>query len=167
MGDLRDQLKKARILSDEKARRLEHEARVERKKKGREGLARDRQQREAELARLQEEQREQTRNAQASRDEARRQQEELAACRDILARELRSTGPGSVRWFFQLDNGQLPWLEVTTEELRMLHSGVLSVARRTAAATHVYGVLPTELARRVAKAIPEVIVWAPRGVRTS
>ena len=165
MGDLRDQLKKARILSDKEARRLEHEARVTRKEKGRQGLEQERQQREAELAKLQGEQRQQTRRTQAERDRERLRQEELAACRDILARETRGTGPGNIRWYFQLDDGQLPWFEVTDQELRMLQSGMLSVARQGAAGTHVYGVLSTDLARRVVKAMPEVIVWAPRGVR--
>ena len=38
MGDLRDQLKKAKILSDKDAKRLAHEERVHRKEVGREGL---------------------------------------------------------------------------------------------------------------------------------
>ena len=38
MGDLRDQLKKANLISKKDQKRLEHEQRVRRKKVGREGL---------------------------------------------------------------------------------------------------------------------------------
>ena len=50
MGDLRDQLKKAKLLSDKKARQLAHEERVHRKKVGREGLEKEQSERQAELA---------------------------------------------------------------------------------------------------------------------
>jgi uncharacterized protein YaiL (DUF2058 family) len=164
MGDLRDQLKKARLLSDKKARRLEHEERVDRKAKGRQGVERELREREEDLSQLRERSREQTRQAQGVRDQERLVGEELAACRNILASEVRGCGPGNIRWFFQLQDGQLPWLEVTPEELRRLQSGTLSVLRRGRPGAHVYGVLSTELTRRVANVLPESIAWAPRGV---
>ena len=164
MGDLRDQLRKARLLSDKGARRLEHEARLHRKATGRQGLERELRERDQHLGRLRDRKRVQTREAQQVRDRERRVQEELEACRDILARELRGCGPGTIRWFFELEDGQLPWLEVAPEELRMLQGGTLSVLRKGRPGTHAYGVLSTELTRRVAKVLPEVVAWAPRGV---
>lgn len=166
MGDLRDQLKKAKLLSDKEARRLEHQGRVERKKKGRSGLEEERADRERELAALRAGDKARTVKAQKALDRQRAADAERAACAGILAVETRGTGPGNIRWFFQLADGQLPWLEVTPEEQRRLQSGTLSVVRRGPPGTHTYGVLDTELARRVAKVMPDLVVFAPRGVVT-
>ena len=53
MGDLRDQLKKAKILSEKKARQLAHEERVHRKAVSHEGLEREETERLAEIEQVQ------------------------------------------------------------------------------------------------------------------
>ena len=55
---LRDQFKKAKLLSDKEARRLEHEARIERKEKGREQLEQEQKEREQQVRELQTKERE-------------------------------------------------------------------------------------------------------------
>ena len=163
MGDLRDQLKKAKLMSGKDAKRLAHQERVERKEKGREELEKEHAERERELAAKRGAVRAKNRQQQALLEEQRKQREEEAACRDILA-EARKPGPGTVQWFFQTVDGWLPWLEVSPQEVNQLRSGMLSVVRTGAPGTHSYKLLSTELARRVAKLFPDAVVHAPKGV---
>lgn len=162
MGDLRDQLKKAKLLSDKEARRLAHEQRVERKEKGREGLEQEQQQRQQEIRHLQESQRERTKAEQQALEREQKAREEQAAVATILKEQARKAGPGSVKWYFETPDGDLPFLEVSPQELNQLRAGMLCVLRLTPG-THDYRVLPTELTRRVAKQHPELVVHAPRG----
>lgn len=163
MGNLRDQLKKAQLLSDKDARRLAHEARVERKEKGHEVLAQEQAQRQHELQRLQEQERAAKAAQQAEVEAARKAEEELAAVRAILAHEARKSG-GAVKWYFATDDGSLPCLEVSPREAQELRAGMLCVVRSGPAGTHDYRLLGTELCRRVARHLPELVAYAPRGV---
>ncbi|GAB4150413.1 MAG: hypothetical protein Fur0037_18920 [Planctomycetota bacterium] len=164
MGDLRDQLRKARILSDKEARRIAHEQRVERKQKGREELERENEERERELLRLKEAERREAARRQKEMEEQRKLREELAAVRSILDHETRKPGPGSTRFYFQTADGHLPWLELGAREAQELRAGMLCVVRKGPAGTHVYRLIATDLARRVSRVMPEAIAYAPRGV---
>jgi uncharacterized protein YaiL (DUF2058 family) len=161
---LRDQFKKANLISDKEARRLAHEARVERKEKGREQLEQEQQQRHEELQRVQGEERARTVRQQQQEEAARKAREEAAAVQAILDREARKPEPGPTRWYFETDDGSLPWLELSPREAQQLRAGMTCVVRRGAPGTHDYRLLTNELARRVARLRPEVIVFAPRGV---
>ena len=164
MGNLRDALNKAKVLSDKDAKRLAHEERLQRKEVGRQGLEEQQQQRQQELARLREEERERTRQATEQQERERKAAAERAACEEILKREtFRSRGAGS-RWHFQLADGHLPFLEVNEADRRQLQAGMLSVVRIGPHGTHVYGLLATPLAKRIAEQMPERVVAAPRGV---
>ena len=168
MASLRDQLRKAKLLSDKEARRLAHEERVRRKARGREELEAEENARQRELEALREEERERARRAQEERDRRRDLEAERAACLEILAREAFRPRPGgSMRWYFQLEDGRLPWLEVDAHEKRELQSGAWAVVVAGPPGAHVYALLPTALARRVARVLPEKIAWAVRGVRSS
>lgn len=160
---LRDQLKKANLLSDKDHKRLAHEARVERKEKGREGLEQEAAVRQQDLEQLQAQERERIRREQEALENERRQRQEIAAAATLLA-EAKKPGPGPVRWYFEADDGTLPWLEVSPREALELRSGAVCVVRSGAPGTHTYRLLPLELTRRVARVRPEVVVFAPRGV---
>jgi|KBSSwiStaDraftv2_1062776.scaffolds.fasta_scaffold762693_1 uncharacterized protein YaiL (DUF2058 family) len=161
---LRDQFKKANLISSKDAKRLAHEARVERKEKGREQLEQEEQQRQqalqaasgAERARIQREQRD--------LDAARAERDEAAAVAAILADEAHRAGPGTVRFYFATADGSLPWLEVSPREAQELRAGQLCVVLAGPEGVHDYRLLPLELAKRVARLRPDVIVHAPRGV---
>lgn len=164
MGNLRDQLKKANILSDQEARRLAHQERVERKQKGREQLEQEQQGRQQELAALQAQERQRTAQQQAEHEAERKAREEQAAVRAILANETRKAGPGMAKWYFEAADGSLPWLELSPREAQELRAGMLCVVRSGPPGTHDYRLLATELARRVARLQPELLAFAPRGV---
>ena len=159
---LRDQFKKAKLLSDKDARRLAHEARVERTEKGREGVERDARQRQQEIEELQQLDRDKTRREQDGRERERKRLEELAAARALLA-DAKQPGPGPVKFYFAVEDGSLPWLELSPREAQELRAGAICVARTGAPATHTYGMLAIDAGRRVARAIPAAIVHAAKG----
>ena len=161
--DLRDQFKKAKLISDKDAKRLAHEARLERKEKGREGLEREARERQQEIEALQVREREKVRREQEQRERERKELEELAAARALLA-AAKKPGPGPVKFYFAAGDGSLPWLELSPREAQELRSGMLCVVRIGPRATHTYGLLPLDSGRRVARSLPEVVVHAPRGV---
>lgn len=164
MGNLRDQLKKAKVLSKKDAKRLAHEERVKRKEVGREALEQEDLERKEELAKLQSADRERDRERQAELDRERKAGEERAACAEILRSRVEPPPRGGrIRWFFETPSGALPWLLLNHAELAQLNGGNLCVVRRGAPHTHVYGLLSTELARRVHALFPDRVVWSAPG----
>ena len=161
--NLRDQLKKANLLSDKKARQLAHEQRVERKAKGREQLEQEAKARADEVQRLRDQEREQTRREQQRLENERRQREEQAAV-DALLRAAKKPGPGAVKFYFATADGALPWLELSPREAQELRAGQLCVVRSGPAGTHTYGLVPIDAGRRVHKTRPEALAFAPKGV---
>lgn len=164
MGDLRDQLKKAKLISDKKARQLAHEERVHRKAAGHAGLEQEREQRAAELRRLREEERRRTTLVQAELDRARQQAAERAACEQILATDAYVPRAGGQRFHFEIEGGLLPSLELDAGTARSLRAGELCIVRTGAPRSHVYALLQIGLGRRLMATVPDRIVWAPRGV---
>jgi uncharacterized protein YaiL (DUF2058 family) len=160
---LRDQLKKANLLSDKDSKRLAHEARVERKDKGRETIEQEAAARQAEVEQLSAKDRQRTRQEQERHEQAKKRQAELAAVQALLA-DAKKPGPGAVKYYFEGDDGALPWLELSPREAQEVRAGQLCVVRAGAPGTHTYRLLGLEATRRVARVQPEVVVSAPRGV---
>lgn len=164
MGDLRDQLKKAKLLSKKDAKRLAHEERVHRKQAGRKGLEQEQVERERELEAKRAAAREQDRARQAELEAERREHAERAACDEMLRSQVRSPQRGgTIRWFFELTDGGLPALMLQPSDLAQLNAGHLCVVRRGPAGTHTYGLLAAEHAQRVHRVAPERIVWSVPG----
>lgn len=160
---LRDQFKKANLLSDKDAKRLAHEARVERTEKGRETLEQEASARQRDLEQLSQRERERVRREVERAEAERSRREELAAVRTILA-TARKAGPGTVKFYFEAADGSLPWLELSPREAQEVRAGAACIVRSGPAATHTYRLLPLEATRRVARLLPETVVFAPRGV---
>jgi uncharacterized protein YaiL (DUF2058 family) len=160
---LRDQFKKANLISDKEARRLAHEARVERTEKGRETIEQEAAVRQRELEQVQARERERVRRETERAEAERRQREERIAVQGLLA-EAKKPGPGTVKFYFETADGALPWLELSPREAQELRAGALCVVRSGPAATHTYRLLPLESTRRVARVLPDVVVLAPRGL---
>jgi len=161
MGDLRKQLEQAKLLSKKRARQLAHEQRVQRKQVGRTGLEDAQQRRQAELRRQQSEARARDRQAQQALEVERRAAAERAACVDILRHDVVRPGRGPQRWYFQLEDGSLPWLGVDESMGHRLQNGAYWVVRLGPPGSHTYGLLDPAHGERVLAAIPERVVWAP------
>lgn len=162
MGNLRDQLKQAKILSDKDARRLAHEERVHKTAVGREGIEAERAAREQELVQLRESERVEDAKREAAIAAQRQAEAERAACEQILATEVKGVGRGAP-WFFELQDGRIPFVKIDELERMQLASGQLCIVRRSTGDAHDYGLLATPLATRVRAQIPTRVVWGPRG----
>ncbi len=160
---LRDQFKKANLISDKDARRLAHESRVERTEKGQPALDQESAARQRELEQLQARERERIRREQERIEVERRQRDEVLAVRALLG-DAKKPGPGTVKFYFEANDGTLPWLELAPREAQEVRAGALCVVRSGPPATHTYRLLSLEATKRVAKVLPEVVVFAPRGV---
>jgi uncharacterized protein YaiL (DUF2058 family) len=161
--NLRDQFKKANLLSDKDHKRLAHEARVERAEKGRDTLEQEAAARQRDLERLAAQERERDRQNTERAAAQQQKRNELAAVRQLVA-EARKPGPGTMKFYFQAPDGSLPWLELSPREGQELRAGSLCVVRSGAPGTHTYRLLPLEATRRVARVWPEAVVLAPRGI---
>jgi len=160
---LRDQFKKANLISDKDARRLAHESRVERATKGRETLEQEQADRQREIERLQAQERERVRLQTERLEQDKKQRDELAAIELLLA-DAKKPGPGTVKYYFATREGFLPWLELSPREAQELRAGALCVVRVGEVGTHTYRLLPMDSTRRVARLRPDAVVVAPRGV---
>ncbi|MGC6486747.1 MAG: DUF2058 family protein [Planctomycetota bacterium] len=161
--NLRDQLKKANLISDKKAKQLAHQQRVERKEKGREQLEHEAQERQDEVQKLREEGRERSRKEQAALERERKRREELLAV-DQLLQSAKKPGPGAVKFYFATADGALPWLELSSREAQEVRAGQLCVVRSGPVGTHTYRLVPVDAARRVHAARPDALAFAPQGV---
>lgn len=157
----RDQLQKANLLSKKDAKRLAHEERVHRTEAGRAGVEEEQRARQDELDRLRTQDREQQRAQQAQTDAERRVVEERAACENILRQEVTRPGQGRLRFYFQVESGDLPWLEFSEIDHKRMLSGEFAVVRSGSAQTHDYGLLALAAAKRVARHFPERVAWWP------
>ena len=157
---LRDQLKKANLLSDKDSKRLAHEARVERKEKGREVLEQETAQRQQQIEAMTAQERERTRIEQEKAEQAKKKREEVAAVAVLLA-DAKKPGPGAVKFYFAAEDGALPWLELSPREAQEVRAGQLCVVRSGKAGTHSYRLLGLDSTKRVARVRPEVVVLAP------
>lgn len=161
--NMRDQLKKAKLLSDKQAKQLAHSQRVERKEKGREQLEQEAQTRKAEIEAIRAAERENTRRDQAEIERQRKQREEQVAI-DVLIAAAKKPGPGPVKFYFAARDGSLPWLDLSPREAQEVSAGQLCVVRSGPAGTHVYRLLAADSARRVANLRPEALAYASKGV---
>ena len=160
MGDLRDQLKKAKLLSKKDAKRIAHEERVHRSEVGgAAGIEKERAEHEAALRSRQDERRAQDRVTQAGVQAERDAGAERAACEQLLRREVQRPGrKGATRWYFRLIDGRLPFLELPLIERMQIADGSMCVVRIGPAGSHDYGLLATHHAQRVAQVFPDRVV---------
>ena len=162
--NLRDQLKKANLISDKEAKRLAHEERVKRKTTGREEAEQEVEARQAELQAKRDADRERDRQRQQELEADRKLREERAACEALLASESRAPERGSASWHFELPDGRLPMLRLSEADRHQLLAGRLCVVRpREDESVLVFRLLATEHAKRVRRQMPERIVWAASG----
>lgn len=161
--NMRDQLKKAKLLSDKKAKQLAHEQRVERKQKGHAQLEQEQKQRQQEVQQLRDQERENTRRDQQELERERKQRAEQVAVDELIA-SAKKPGPGTVKFYFATPDGALPWLELSPREAQEVRAGQLCVVRHGPAGTHTYRLLPADGARRVHQVRPDAVAFAPKGV---
>lgn len=165
MGNLRDQLKKAKLLSKKDARRLAHEERVRHKEiGGAKASDHEKAEHQEALARQREAQAEVDRQRELEQQALRSADAERAACHALLRREVHSPSrQGATRWFFCLADGRIPRLDLSMPDRLQLQGGETCIVRKGSADTHDYGLMSIEHGRRVAAVFPDRVVWAAAG----
>ncbi|MEZ5987590.1 MAG: DUF2058 family protein [Planctomycetota bacterium] len=156
MGDLFDELKKAKLIDEKRARNLAHEQRVERSKQGGDRA------RDAEERRKREEFEERrSRDAEADRERERTRREgqqhderQAELRQQVRAKALGREGEGKLRWHFETADGELPFLPVSETVARRLEAGELAIVRDPAAAYPAYVVVPRDVALALRRELP-------------
>ncbi len=156
MSDLKNQLLKLGLVSDQQARRVGHEQRVQHKAQGREGIEADKATRIQEV----EQARQGRRDEDRSRERARQAEQEARALQHRIADLVESgraegrTG-GSRRFYYEARDGRVPVLELSDEAHEALGNGRLALAE---SARGEVTLITADAARRVGE-VPEARAW--------
>ena len=157
MGDLRDAFKKAGLIDEKTDRRLKHEERVQKGELGREGLAQQKQQEDAERQRREEAKRAETKAAQQKHDAAQRQSERWKKLVRELEQQARRGTSGPRRFHYVDAEGYLPYLQIDDETGRRLEAGELAIVRLPE--TEEVVLVPRPLAAELDAFAPERILF--------
>jgi uncharacterized protein len=165
MADIRDQLKKAGLLSEKQARQAKHQERLHATEVGFKGLQAER---EAEEARQ--------RAEAAARKEAdrklveeKKQREQEEALTQQFARSLRGgwirdATAGSRRFFFPARTGRISFLDLSDTAARQLAIGAAAIVETRGLVRGDYCVVHDRAAAEIARAEPETIrFWNREG----
>jgi uncharacterized protein YaiL (DUF2058 family) len=150
MGDLRDAMKKAGVVSDKQVRQAKHGDRVHRKAAGAEGLAAEREQRDAAFAaeqarhRREDAEREQERQAQQEAAGVRGRLEQLVRANDLTAQE---SGPR--RFYFALPSAEVAFVDVSDALARRLAQGDVAILDGRGLLDRDFGLVPGKIAREI------------------
>lgn len=155
MGNLFDELKKAKLIDKKKAKQLAHEQRVEKSKKGgdraldAEASAKAAE-REARIA----EERRKDRERERERQVAERARQELLEVRQLVESRAIEDARGSRRWHFALPSGALPFVPVHERAARRLEAGEIAIVLDPSVAYPRYVLLPRDVAQKLEAKVP-------------
>lgn len=162
MSDLRDQLRKAGLVSDKQVRRAKHEERVHAKQVGHDGVEAERQ---AEEERLRTEA-EARRKADKARAEEQKKQQQEADARERLASLIRGgwireATAGSRRIFFETRTGRITFLDLSDSAVRNLSRGRAAIIETGGLVRGEFCVVTDRAAEGIRQSQPEIIrLWS-------
>ncbi|MCA8972116.1 MAG: DUF2058 family protein [Planctomycetes bacterium] len=149
MGNLFDELKKAKLIDEKKAKRLAHEQRVERTEKGGDrAMDAERNAKAAEL----EQRRAEARGRDREREKARQREEQRRAELAMIGQQVASkaiASTGGRRWHFVTPTGFVPYLPVDETTARRLEGGELAIVVDPRVAHARYLIVPREVATKL------------------
>lgn len=161
MGDLRDQLLKAGLVSRDQAKKVDKDQRARRKARGDRALRAeaDRANRQAEQRAAQQRAADRARGLDANKElEAKELLARVVQIAESNTLDCRIGGPK--RWYYETASGALPCLELSDRATRMLESGQAAVI---AAPTGRWWLVTGEGARRIEELAPDWIrCWNTR-----
>jgi uncharacterized protein YaiL (DUF2058 family) len=159
MSDMQDALRKAGLVSKKDTRRVAHEKRVRRKKLGQDGLAAEREQKEADYRAEREAQRQADQAAEAERRKAQAADEErerlaaLISANDELPRQT-----GERRFHFVAEEGRIRCVDVSDSMQKRLIQGAAAIVAAAGIVRGGYAILPARAARELARIDPDLIL---------
>ena len=145
MGNLFDELRKAKLIDKKQAKRLAHEKRQEKSRAV--DVDADLQQKSKAHNRRLREQKEESRE-QASQQRAKQQKKERWAelKQQVAANALGDEARGSERWHFLTESGALPFIPVSGMTSRRLQAGEVAIVRDPNASWPRFVLVPRDLA---------------------
>lgn len=156
-----DELDKAGYVDKKSARRRKHQQRVEVKKKGYEGLDRERADHEAQLEEKRADQRRSQREKARAEERDRRERERFHQVRDLVQANLVTEGTrGSRSFFYVTRSGRVPFLALEFETAKKLESGTLAIVEIPGEPHERCGLVPRETAKKVQEFDPELVRFA-------
>jgi uncharacterized protein len=151
MGNLFDELKKAKLVDEKRAKKLAHEQRVERKQKGGDkALDQEAQARQAEFEKKRKDEALENRRAERGRQEQQRKKELHAELIQLVAsRALGRDAEGRQHWHFEVEGGNLPFLPVNATAAKRLEAGELAIVRDPSRSYPCYVLVTRDIALRL------------------
>lgn len=150
MGNLFDELKKAKLIDKKKAKQLAHEQRVAKSKKGGDrGLDAERAAKDAALEAKAAESRRRDRDRERERQRQEREHQDMHALRQLVESRALNDAHGSRRWHFVTPGGAVPYIPVNDSVARRLEAGEVAIALDPACAYPRYLVLPRDVAEKL------------------
>lgn len=158
MSDIRDQLRKAGLVSDKQVRAAKHQDRLHRKEVGQEGLESERAESEEAFRRRLEERRQQDRErSEALRRRQAGQQRAEALRVKIRAGWLRDATSGARRFYFVVESGRITYLDLSDGAVRRLLGGSAAVVATVGAVRGEFCVVDGHTAQALAREHSDVI----------
>lgn len=164
MSDLRDQLRKAGLVSEKQLRQAKHQERVHAKEVGHAGIEAERRAEEERL-RAEEEAR---RRADRERDENRKQRERDAtrherAAQIVRGGWIREAALGARRFYFVASSGRITYLDLSETVIQRLLAGTAAIVDTGRAVRGEFCVIAERAAAELAQIEPGRIRFWARG----
>ncbi|HPQ41499.1 MAG TPA: DUF2058 family protein [bacterium] len=160
MGNLREQLLKAKLIDENQAREARREQRQKRREKGMKALQQEaREKQEAFL-------REQETVADRNREQAREQRKQddqrernLRLVQRIQAGEIREGSRGNTSFYFVARSGIIPCLEISPALAGALRSGSAAIVEKPSPHGEAFSIVNQETAAALVKDAPEIVCF--------
>jgi uncharacterized protein YaiL (DUF2058 family) len=149
VGNLKDELLKAKLLSQKEGKRIAHEQRLERHAKGREAIEEEAQRRQDELRALREDQKRRTQEAQARLDAERKRAARHAELVELVRSHALRHVSGPRRFHFVTRQGALPFFAVDQDTCRRIEGGMLCIVEDLGARVESFALVDRPTAQRV------------------
>lgn len=121
---LKDELLKAKLISKQDLKRIEHEDRVERKKVGREGLDENKKKRQQEVEEKQKAKKQQDREIARDANDQKQEKEQQSRVEHIIKQGAITEGiHGNRKFYFVANNKTIPFLQISEEMAKRLEYG--------------------------------------------
>ena len=158
MSDLRDQLRKAGLVTDKELRQAKHRERLHASEVGREGLTAERQ---AEEERLRAEAQARKRSDRERQEQQKRKNLEDAAAQRlhpvIQSGWIREATAGTRRFFIETRSGRISFLDLSDVAARRVSTGSAAIVETAGAVRGEFCVVSTRAAEEIRALRPELI----------
>lgn len=158
MGDMREALRKAGLVSSKQARQSQHQERVRRKQLGHEGLEAEEQERERQARLEQEQQRARDQEVERARQTRKESAEQSFDPAGMIASGLIPGAAGAKQYFFTLSSGRITYLEVSDGAHKALQTGNAAIVESLGAVRSQFCVVTAQTAQVLRQHRPELVL---------